>query len=102
MDADRSGTSARLGDEFAPFWDRVPCRPSAEQRAELRCAYPQATVRPRGNGHTALVTQPERFTSEIRRFGGPDARGARAVKRPGPHGPPPGLRDARGGRVVFR
>jgi 3-oxoadipate enol-lactonase len=41
---------------------------SAEQRAELRRAYPQATVRALEAGHTALFTHPELFTTEIRGF----------------------------------
>lgn len=41
---------------------------SAEQRAELRRAYPQATVRSLEAGHTALFTQPGMFTAEIRSF----------------------------------
>lgn len=41
---------------------------SAEQRQELRRAYPRATVRSLEAGHTALFTQPETFTTEIRGF----------------------------------
>ncbi|GAA4750965.1 alpha/beta fold hydrolase [Actinomycetospora chibensis] len=41
---------------------------SAEQREELRLAYPEATVRPLTAGHTALFTAPDQFTAEIRRF----------------------------------
>jgi 3-oxoadipate enol-lactonase len=41
---------------------------SAEQRAELRHAYPQATVRPLDAGHTALFSRPEQFTAAIRQF----------------------------------
>jgi pimeloyl-ACP methyl ester carboxylesterase len=40
----------------------------AGQRAELRRAYPQATVRALDAGHTALFTHPELFTTEIRGF----------------------------------
>lgn len=41
---------------------------SAELRAELRRAYPEATVNPLEAGHTALFTHPELFAAEIRRF----------------------------------
>ena len=53
---------------------------STAQRAELRQAYPRATVRSLDAGHTALFGQPEQFTAEIRQFGA--AHPATGAQRP--------------------
>ena len=49
---------------------------SAEQRAELRRAYPGATVRSLEAGHTALFTHPELFTAAVRGFLAGDGGGS--------------------------